>query len=132
MTTNLYTQWDETWTTTSINVTSITSSGGAATTAAISNDQKSGTEVSVVIVMGTGDVGVSVFVLRETGDGSFEDQATDRPWGLMLPYGEDFTVRRSFTVMADRASKFKIRLVNNDSSAVTATVYYKQATIEAA
>lgn len=130
MTQSIYTQWDNSWTTTSIASTSITSSGGTATTSAISNDTKSGTEVAITCVMGTGDSGVSVYVLREV-DGNYET-TNDRPFGFMMPYNGSTTQRRAFVVVSDRCSNFKIKLVNNDSSAATCTVSYKQSTIEVA
>lgn len=128
MTQSVYTNWADTWTATSIAASSITNTG-TATTAAISNDGKSGTEIGVTIAYGsTADAGVDVYVLREV-DGNYET-VNDRPYGFQMPYAISTTKYRTFTVMADRVSKFKIYIENQTGATVTATISYKQATIE--
>lgn len=130
MTTSIYTQWDNSWSTTSIAASSITN-GNASTTAAINNDTKSGTEIAISVTYGGSPTnGVNVYVLRDV-NGSFEDPSNDRPFGFQMPYVASGTCKRTFSVMADRVSNFKICVVNNTGDTVTATVTYKQSVIEA-
>lgn len=101
-----------------------------ATTAAISNDNKSETEVSVTIAYGgTADEGVKVYILRDV-DGTNYEAVADGPWGFMLPYTISTTHRRSFTVAGDRVSSFKVHVTNDSGATVTATVRYRQATTD--
>lgn len=121
--------WETAWTTTSISASAITD-GSSSSTAAISNDLKSESEVSVTILYGsTATEGVMVYVLRDV-DGTNYEATTDGPWGFMMPYTVSTTHRRAFTVSGDRISSYKIHLVNNTGASVTATVRYKQATTD--
>lgn len=121
-----YFDWDATWTDTSINSSSITDTNSS-TTAAISNDQKVATEVSVDIDYGgTTDEGVFCYVLRDVNGTDFE-AVDDRPFGFEMPFSSGNTRRRTFVVAADRVSKFKVQLVNNTGATVTASVKYRQA-----
>jgi hypothetical protein len=121
--------WDTNWTNTSINGSSITNSS-TATTATVDNDNKSSTEVSVKIVYGgTANEGAKVYLLRDT-DGTTFEGTTDLPWGFQMPYAVSGTRYRTFTVAGSMISKFKVLVSNASGATVTATVKYKQATID--
>lgn len=121
--------WDAAFTTTSISASSITNTS-TATTAAINNDGKSTTEVSIQIAYGgTANEGVKVYLLRDTDGTNYED-TTDAPWAFMMPYAISVTRRRTFTVSAMMVSNFKIKLTNDSGATVTATVRYRQATVD--
>lgn len=129
MTTSIYTNWDNSWTATSIAASSITNTG-TATTAAISNDGKSATEIAVTVAYGTtANQGVDVYILRDV-NGTYEAVA-DRPFGFQMAYGVSTTFHRTITVMADRVSQFKVFVFNQTGATVTATVNFKQAVVEA-
>lgn len=120
-----YQDWELTWTTTSINASAV-ANAGTAITAAISNDLKLGTEVSVEIAYGaTASQGVKVYILRDV-DGTNYEAVADGAWGFEMPKTTSTTHRRSFTVSAD-ISRFKIHLTNDSGASVTATVRYQQA-----
>lgn len=123
--------WDSSWTTTSINATTITDTTNVTTSSAISNDNKAVTEVSVSVAYGTtADQGVTVYVLRDTDGTNFESVAHDLPWGFSMPYYVSTTCRRCFSIPGNSISKFKVYLDNHSGADVTATVDYKQATID--
>lgn len=119
-------EWDAAWAATSINASAL-ANAGSLTTAALSNDQKTATEVSVEIAYGgTVNEGVKVYVLRDVDGTNFEAVA-DLPYGFELPRAASTTFRRSFTVPAGEVSAFKIHLTNNSGASVTATVRTRQA-----
>lgn len=118
------------WTTTSINSSSV-SDESTATTSAISLDSTSGVEVSVAVAYGDATEGVKVFVLRDV-DGTNYEAVTDKPWGFELPYAGSATRRRTFTVSADRVSSFKVLVTNDTGDDVTATVRTRAAVVEVA
>ena len=118
------------WTNSSINGSTITD-GSNATTAAIDNDNITGTEISVTVVYDatTADEGVKVYVLRDV-DGTNYEAVVDGPWSFMMPYTINTTHRRTFTVLGNNTSKFKVEVTNDSGASVTATVRYKQFTID--
>ena len=117
--------------TTSINSSSITS-GSTAVTSAISNSGQSGTEVTITIAYNaSATAGVNVYVLRDVGGGNFETYNNDAPFAFQMPYTAGGTNYRAFTVMADRVSNFKILINNTSGQSCTATVGYKQSSIQA-
>jgi hypothetical protein len=128
--TTISTNWDSSWTATSIASSTVTNTS-TATTAAISNDGKSGSEVSVTIAYGgTVNQGVKVYILRDI-DGTNYEAVTDKPWGFEMPSSVSTTYRRAFAVCADRISNFKVHVTNDSGASVTATVKTRQATIDA-
>lgn len=129
--TNIIQNWDTSWASTSISSTSI-ADGTAATTAALSLDEKSACEVSVTVTYGaTATEGVKVYVLRDT-DGTNYETVDDKPWGFELAKSSGTTRRRTFTVAADRVSVFKVSVVNDTGDDVTATVRTRNAVVEVA
>lgn len=121
--------WDTAWTNTSILASAITN-GSTATTAVISNDNKTGTEISVDVDYGaTANEGVKVFVLRDINGTDFES-SVDSPWGFMLAFAISLTRRRTFTVAGDMTSDFKIHVSNASGATVTADVKYRQMTVD--
>ena len=129
--TTIATNWDSTFTATSIASSTITN-GSNATTAAIDNQTKVGTEVSVTIAYGgTATAGCIVNVLRMVDDSpTYESPTNDAPWGFAMPFATSTTFHRTFTVAADRISKFKVYVANSSGASVTATVDYKQFAIQ--
>lgn len=120
-------QWGS-WAATSISSTSI-SNTSSAITSAISNSGQSGTEIAITCAYGSGTIaqGVDVYVCRDI-NGSYE-AVTDLPFAFQMPFALSSTFNRTFTVMADRVSQFKILVVNNSGVGASVTVSYKQATI---
>lgn len=113
------------WSATSIASSSI-SDAAADTTAAIDNDTKLGTNVSVEIAYGgTATEGVNVYLLRDV-DGTNYEAVADGPWGFAMPYATSVTRRRTFWVPG-WISKFKVHLTNDSGASVTATVRTQQA-----
>jgi len=89
------------------------------------------TEIAVTIAYGgTANEGARIYVLRDV-DGTYEAIA-DGAWGFMMAYSTSTTYRRSFVVQSITASKFKIMVSNVTGASITATVSYKQATIDQA
>lgn len=120
--------WAGSWTATSIAASTVTNSS-TATTAAIDNDNITSTEIAVTIVYGgTTNEGARVYVLRDVG-GTYE-VIVDGAWGFMMAYSVSGTYRRSFVVQSINASKFKVMISNSTGASITATVSYKQATID--
>ncbi len=124
--------WETNWTTTSISSSSISNSSTATTSSAIDNDNKACTEVSVSIAYGgTATEGCKVYLLRDIDNTNFET-TSDLPWGFQMPFATSVTRVRTFTVNGSMISKFKILVSNASGATVTATVRYKQATIDLA
>lgn len=127
--TTITSNWDTSWTNSSVNGSTVTN-GSNATTGAISNDLKSATEISVSVTYGaTATEGINVYILRDT-DGTNYEAVTDLPWGLAMPYSTSTTYRRTFTVAGDRISNFKAHITNDSGASVTATIKYRQAVVE--
>lgn len=117
--------WDAAWAASSINGSTV-ANAATATTAAISNDLKLDTEVSVEILYGaTVNEGVKVYVLRDV-DGTNYEAIADGAWGFEMAKTVSGTNRRTFTVPA-QISNFKIIVSNNTGASVTATVRTRQA-----
>ena len=116
---------------TSIN-SSVISSSSQATTAAISNSNQSGTEIAVTVTYNaSATAGLNVYILRDVGGGNFETYNNDAPFAFQMPFTAGGTNYRAFTAMADRVSNFKVLLDNETGYSVTATVTYKQSTVQA-
>jgi len=66
--------------------------------------------------------GLSVYLIRETGDDSDEAEA-DGPWGFEMPFTQNGTNRKVFAISAADFQKFKIHLDwdNSTGSAVATT-----------
>lgn len=122
--------WDTSWTTTSISAATITN-GSSSTTAAISNDNKIATEISVTVTYGgTASKGLEVYVLGDV-DGTNYEAVADGPWGIEMKKSTSTTYRARFMVSALDYSSFKVHLVNGTGASVTAvTVRYRQATFD--
>lgn len=117
------------WTATSIAASSIADAGNAST-AAIDNDGKTATEVSVKIVYGgTATVGVMVYLLRDTDGTNYEDENSGG-FQFEMPKVVSGTRLRVFTVDAMLISRFKIKLINNSGASVTATVLTQPMTVD--
>jgi len=123
--------WDSTWNSTSIAASTVTNTSSA-TTAAIDNSNHAATEISVTIVYGgTATTGAVVNILRMVDDTpTFESATNDSPFGFSLPFATSTTFHRSITVAGDRISKFKVYVSNNTGASITATVNYKQSTVQ--
>ncbi len=122
-----YTDWDASWAATSINATAIANAGNA-TTAAISNDLKTATEVSVTAAYGaTATQGLKVYILRDV-DGTNYEAVADGAWGFEMPKTVSANHRRSFTV-PDSVSNFKVHVTNDSGASVTTTVRTRQAVV---
>lgn len=121
--------WDDAWTSSSINATAI-ANASTATTATISNDGKLGTLVGVTVAYGaTVNEGVKVYVLMDV-NGTFESVA-DNPYGFELPGTVSTTHRRSFVVPAEYGDDFQVHITNDSGAQVTADIDYKQAAVAA-
>jgi hypothetical protein len=121
--------WDTAWTTSSINGSAV-SNAGSANTAAIDNDGKWATEVSVQVAYGaTASQGLRVFVDRDI-DGTNYETGGSKPWGFEMPKAVSTTFYRTFTVQASEVSKFRVRVTNDSGASVTVTVRTRQATLD--
>lgn len=127
-----YIDWDASWTTTSINNSTITTSS-TSTTAAISNDLKVSTLVSVEVTNGASNTtGAKVRILSDV-DGTDYEVAADLPSRVFqLPSTSSTTFRRTFVVPASDYDDFKVSVENdsgNSNSMTAVYVRYKQAVI---
>lgn len=119
--------WDAAWVITSINASAI-ADAASAVTAAIDNDTKLATRVSVEIAYGaTVNEGVKVYVLANIDDTLFEDTVDD-PFSFEMPSAVSATRVRAFAVPGT-IDQFKIKLTNDSGAQVTATVRTKQAVV---
>jgi len=119
-----YYDHDAAWSATSINSSAIANAADA-TTAAISNDGKLGTEVSVEIAYGaTVNEGAKVYILRDVDATNYEAEV-DGPWGFEMPSAVSATRRRAITVPPS-ISSFKVLVTNDSGASVTATVRTRQ------
>jgi len=78
--------------------------------------------------------GLSVFIVKETGDGSFEAEV-DGPWGFEMPFTQNGTNRKVFFLSAANFQKFQIHLDwdnSTGSSVATTRTDIKYATIPVA
>jgi len=114
------------WQATSIAASAVANSGNAET-AALSNNSKLGTEVSIAAAYGaTATVGLKVYVLREVDTTTYEAVA-DKPYGFEMPFTVSTTHRRGFWVPHSFGA-FKIRVENASGASVTVTVKTRQQT----
>jgi len=129
--------WDDTWTaidaavaltqgeTTTDNSATIDLDGKAACLISIDTDYSNHAKA-------TG--GLSVYIVREVGDGNFEVEA-DGPWGFEMPFTQDGTNRKVFFLSAAQWQKFQIHLDwdnSTGSSVATTKTDIKYATIPVA
>lgn len=129
--------WDAAWS--AVDAAIVLTQGGTDTdsSATIDLDVKAACQISIDVdysndVKATG--GLYVFILRETGDGSFEAEA-DVPWGFEMPFTQNGTNRVVFALSASQFQKFKIHLDWDNSTAgsvATTRTDIKYATIPAA
>jgi len=78
--------------------------------------------------------GLSVFIVREVGDGNFEVEA-DNPWGFEMVFTQNATNRKVFFLDAAQWQKFQILLDwdnSTGSSVATTRTDIKYATIPVA
>ncbi len=117
--------WDAAWT--PIDAAIVLTQGGTITDTSAEQDLdgKAAALISIDVdysddVKATG--GLSIFLLRETGDDSDEAEA-DNPWGFEMPFTQNGTNRRVFAVSAADFQKFKIHLDwdNSTSGAIATT-----------
>ena len=117
--------WDGTWT--AIDAAIALTQGGTTTdtSAEIDMDGKYCAAISIDTdysdhAKATG--GLYVYLIRETGDDSDEAEA-DGPWGFEMPFTQNGTNRKVFTILASDFPKFKIHLDwdNSTASAVATT-----------
>lgn len=129
MSTNIVSVWDSSWTSTSINSNTVSNTGSIAT-GTIDNSGHSATEVAVSVTYPSSGTtaGIDVYVLRDV-NGTYE-AVGDSPFGFVMDFAVSTTFNRTFTVMSDRVSKFKIEILNNSGASATVTVSYKQAVIQ--
>ncbi|QNN24350.1 hypothetical protein HED60_19420 [Planctomycetales bacterium ZRK34] len=115
--------WADSWTLLS---TLGISDQGSLSSAAISNDGKIASEVSVTLTYGsTATEGAKVYIIRDI-DGTNYEQEQDLPYGFSMPYSTSTTYRRAFTVRGDEASSFKILVTNDTGDSITAVVRTRQ------
>jgi len=122
--------WDNSWTTTSLNGTSI-ANGSNNETGAISNDTKTETLISVEVQYGaTANESAEVLIQHETDDTPNYEQEADQPTTLAMPVSPSTTHDRVFSIPADSAADFKVGISNDTGASITVTVEFKQATIQ--
>jgi len=124
--------WDNSWTTIDAAIT--LTQGGTTTDicAVVDCDGKAACEISIDAdysnhAKATG--GLFVYVLRDINGTDYEDE-TDKPWGYEMPFVQNGTRRRTFTV--EKISKFKILLDwdnSTGSSEVVVATMKKYATV---
>jgi len=129
--------WDTNWT--AIDAAIVLTQGGTTTddSAALDLDGKAACLISIDTdysdhAKATG--GLFVYIIRETGDGSYEAEA-DIPWGFEMPFTQNGTNRVVFALSAADFQKFKIHLDwdnSTGSSVATTRTDIKYATIPVA
>lgn len=118
--------WDDAWSITSIEADTI-ANGATLTTAAISNDGKLMTEISVdIIYHASSTKGVVVYALRDS-DGT-DEAVADTPFSFVMPFAAGATKQKVFSIPPSY-SKFKIHLTNDGGQTITADVNFKQAVV---
>lgn len=129
--------WDDAWS--AIDAAIVLTQGGTTTdlSAEIDLDGKAACLISIDTDYSNhakATAGLSVFIARETGDGSFEAEA-DGPWGFEMPFTQNGTNRKVFFLSAAQFHKFKILLDwdnSTGSSVATTRTDIKYATIPVA
>jgi len=129
--------WDDTWT--AIDAAIVLTQGGTTTdnSATIDLDGKAACLISIDTdysdhAKATG--GLYVYIVRETGDGSFEAEA-DGPWGFEMPFTQNGTNRVVFALSANDFQKFQVHLDwdnSTGSSVATTRTDIKYATVPVA
>jgi hypothetical protein len=129
--------WDANWT--AIDAAVVLTQGGTTTdnSATIDLDGKAACLISIDTdysnhAKATG--GLFVYIVRETGDGSFEAEA-DGPWGFEMPFTQNGTNRKVIFLSAAQWQKFQIHLDwdnSTGSSVATTRTDIKYATIPVA
>ena len=129
--------WDASWT--AIDAAIALTQGGTTTdnSATIDLDGKAACLISIDTdysddAKATG--GLSVFIVREVGDGNFEVEA-DNPWGFEMVFTQNATNRKVFFLSAAQWQKFQIHLDwdnSTGSSVATTKTDIKYATIPVA
>jgi hypothetical protein len=129
--------WDASWT--AIDAAIALTQGGTTTdnSATIDLDGKAACLISIDTdysnhAKATG--GLFVYIVRETGDGSFEAEA-DGPWGFEMPFTQNGTNRKVFFLSAAQWQKFQIHLDwdnSTGSSVATTRTDIKYATVPVA
>lgn len=117
--------WDAAWT--AVDAAIALTQGGTTTdsSAALSLDGKAGCLISIDTDYSNharASGGLFVFIIRETGDGSYEAEA-DGPWGFEMPFTQNGTQRVVFALNAGVYDTFKIHLDwdNSTGSSVATT-----------
>ncbi len=126
--------WDAAFTT--IDATTVLTQGGtdADTSAVIDLDGKVGCIISIDVdysdhVKATG--GLFVYVLEDINGTDYQIEA-DEPWGFEMPFVQNGTRRKPFTVDPGQVSKFKLLLDwdnSTGSSVATVATMIKYATV---
>jgi len=129
--------WDANWT--AIDAAIVLTQGGTTTdnSATIDLDGKAACLISIDTdysnhAKATG--GLSVYIVREVGDGNFEVEA-DGAWGFEMVFTQNSTNRRVFFLSAAQYQKFQIHLDwdnSTGSSVATTKTDIKYATIPVA
>lgn len=109
--------------------------GADDTSDAISLDNVAACEVSISVVYSNHAIaqGVMVYLCRDL-DGTNYEGENDNPWGFEMPYAQNATRRRTFTVDPSRLGGFKLLLTYDGvaSSTATVTTKYRTATVDSA
>lgn len=129
--------WDAAWT--AIDAAIVLTQGGTTTdnSATLDLDGKAACLISIDTdysnhAKATG--GLSIFIVRETGDGSFEAEA-DNPWGFEMVFTQNSTNRKVFFLDAAQWQKFQLHQDwdnSTGSSVATTRTDIKYATIPVA
>ena len=129
--------WDASWTILDAAITLMQGGTTEDTSAVVNCDGKAACEVSIDAdysnhAKATG--GLFVYILRDVNGTSYETE-DDNPWGFEMPFTQNDTNRRTFSVDVSQVSKFKVMLDwdnSTGSSSVVVATAYKFATIPAA
>ncbi len=129
--------WDDTWT--AVDAAVVLTQGGTTTdsSATLDLDIKAACLISIDTDYSNhakATAGLSVYITRETGDGSFESVA-DGPFVFEMAFTQNSTNRKTFFLSASSYQKFQIHLVwgnTTGSSVATTKTDIKYATIPVA
>lgn len=126
--------WDASWS--AVDAAIVLTQGGTTTdaSATLDLDGKAACLISIDADYSNhakATAGLSVYITRETGDGSFESIA-DGAWGFEMAFTQNGTNRRTFFLSAAQYQKFQIYLSwgnTTGSSVATTRTDIKYATI---
>ena len=125
-----YVQWENSYTTSSVNGSTV-ADGSNVATAAISADEKFATEIVVEVSYGsTVNDSAEVLIQKQTSDTPTYEGEADQPTTLAMPATASTTHSRTFNFPAESASAFKVAVSNDTGAQITVTVRYKQGTLE--